>query len=117
MSAVVDCRITVNTDALIAQMEGGLLFGFSTALYEEINIKDGRIEQSNFHNYPIMCINDAPPIDVHITKITENPGSIGEVSTTAAFPSLGNALFNAIGKRCKRYPFSPHFLMEIVSRF
>ncbi|MCP1195618.1 molybdopterin-dependent oxidoreductase [Acetobacter senegalensis] len=109
VTVVVDCGIAVNTDALIAQMEGGLLFGFSAALYGEITIKNGRIEQSNFHNYPLMRINDAPPIDVHIIKSTDSPGGIGEVGTTAAFPSLGNALFNATGKRCRRYPFSPHF--------
>ncbi|WP_281701545.1 hypothetical protein [Acetobacter malorum] len=56
-----------------------------------------------------MKINDAPPITVHIIKITDNPGGIGEVGMTAAFRSLGNALFNATGKKCQRYPFSPHF--------
>ncbi|MFT9294778.1 MAG: molybdopterin cofactor-binding domain-containing protein [Acetobacter orientalis] len=109
VTAVIDCGIAVNLDTIKAQIEGGLLFGFSAALYGEITIKNGRIEQSNFHNYPLMRINEAPPIDVHIIKSTENPGGIGEVGTTAAFPSLGNALFNATGTRCRRYPFSQYF--------
>lgn len=112
VTAVIDCGIAVNLDTIKAQIEGGLLFGFSAALYSEITIKNGRIEQSNFHNYPLMRINEAPPIDVHIIKSTENPGGIGEVGTTAAFPSLGNALFNATGTRCRLYPFSQYFFNE-----
>lgn len=106
VTAVVDCGIAINQDALIAQMEGGLLFGFTAALYGEITIKNGQVEQTNFHNHRLMRINETPLIDVHIINSGEEPGGIGEVGTTSAFPALGNALYNATGKRYRSYPFN-----------
>ncbi|GBQ63853.1 xanthine dehydrogenase family protein molybdopterin-binding subunit [Komagataeibacter swingsii] len=105
VTAVVDCGMAINPDSLIAQMEGGLLFGFSAALYGEITIRNGCVEQSNFHNYQLMRINEIPRIDVHIINSGAEPGGIGEVGTVSAFPALGNALFAATGKRFRRYPF------------
>ncbi|HCC00143.1 MAG TPA: aldehyde dehydrogenase [Ruminococcaceae bacterium] len=113
VTAVVDCGVVINQDGLKAQMEGGIIFGLSAALYEEITFKNGRIEQSNFNDYRLMRIHEAPQIDVHIIKSLESPGGIGEVGTTAAFPALGNAIAHATGIRYRRYPFSQHLSPKI----
>ncbi|MBO1358497.1 xanthine dehydrogenase family protein molybdopterin-binding subunit [Acetobacter sacchari] len=105
VTAVVDCGMAVNPDTLVAQIEGGLLFGFTAALYGEITLEGGRIDQSNFHNYRLMRINEAPHVEVHIVNSGEEPGGIGEVGTAAAFPALSNALFSATKERYRKYPF------------
>ncbi|OUJ10269.1 hypothetical protein HK28_05950 [Acetobacter sp. DsW_063] len=97
--------MAVNPDTLVAQIEGGLLFGFTAALYGEVTFEGGRIEQSNFHNYRLMRINETPHVEVHIVNSGEEPGGIGEVGTAAAFPALSNALFAATKERYKKYPF------------
>jgi len=101
---VVDCGITVNPDTVRAQMEGGIVFGLSAALHGEITIKDGRVEQTNFGDYRVMRINEAPLIDVHLVKSVEAPGGIGEPGTSCVMPALTNAIFAASGKRIRRLP-------------
>lgn len=100
----VDCGMVVNPDTVKAQMEGGIIFGISAALFSEITLKDGRVEQSNFHNYRMLRINEAPVIDVHLVKSTEAPGGIGEPGTSGVFPAVTNAIFAATGKRIRRLP-------------
>ncbi|MBS1101682.1 xanthine dehydrogenase family protein molybdopterin-binding subunit [Gluconobacter sp. Dm-62] len=107
VTAVVDCGVAINKNGLIAQIEGGILFGFSAALHGEITIKNNAIEQSNFHNFSLMRINETPEINTFIIDSHEDAGGIGEVGTTAAFASLGNALFDATGQRHRSYPFHP----------
>jgi isoquinoline 1-oxidoreductase beta subunit len=101
---VIDCGMTVNPGIIVRQMQGGVIFGLSAALYGEITIKDGRIEQGNFNDYPVVRMNEAPPIDVHIVPSSEKPGGVGEASTPPLAPALANALFVLTGKRVRRLP-------------
>ncbi len=93
------------SDIVRAQIEGGLIMGLSTALYSEITLTNGVIDQSNFHDYRILRINEAPKIEVHRIESSEEPGGIGEAATASAAPALGNAIFAATGKRLRRLPF------------
>jgi isoquinoline 1-oxidoreductase beta subunit len=99
-----DCGQTVNPDTIKAQMEGGIIFGITAVLHGEITIKDGRIEQSNFDDYQMLRINEAPVIEVHIVKSNEAPGGIGEPGTAAIAPAVVNAIFAATGKRFRKLP-------------
>ncbi|MCW5658786.1 MAG: xanthine dehydrogenase family protein molybdopterin-binding subunit [Burkholderiaceae bacterium] len=101
---VVDCGIVVNPDTVRAQMEGGIVFGLSAALYGEITIKNGRVEQSNFGDYRVLRIHEVPTIDVHIVESREAPGGIGEPGTSCVMPALTNAIFAATGRRIRKLP-------------
>lgn len=100
-----DCGMTVNPDTVRAQMEGGLIMGLGTAMYNEITLVGGAVEQSNFHDYRALRMNEAPRIEVYQIRNNENPGGVGEAGTAAAAPALGNAIFAATGKRLRRLPF------------
>jgi isoquinoline 1-oxidoreductase beta subunit len=101
----VDCGMTVNPDTVRAQIEGGLILGLGTAMYNEITLTGGAVDQSNFHDYRALRINEAPKIEVYQIRNSEKPGGIGETGTAAAAPALGNAIFAATGKRLRRLPF------------
>jgi isoquinoline 1-oxidoreductase beta subunit len=100
----VDTGIVVNPDTVVAQMQGGLIFGITAALYGEITIENGRVQQSNFHNYRMLRMDQTPEIQIHIVKSTDPPGGIGETGTTAAPPALRNAIFAATGIPLRRLP-------------
>ena len=100
----VDCGTVVNPDTVKAQMEGGIIFGISGALYGEVTLKNGRVEQSNFNDYRVLRMNEAPAIEVHLIRNNEKPGGIGEPATAATAPALANAIFAATGKRIRRLP-------------
>ncbi|CAB3803809.1 Isoquinoline 1-oxidoreductase subunit beta [Paraburkholderia ultramafica] len=100
----VDCGMVVNPNTIEAQVQGGIIFGITAALYSEITIKDGRVEQNNFTDYRMLRIDQTPPIDVHIAKSSEAPGGIGEPGTAALAPALTNAIYAAIGKRLRQLP-------------
>jgi isoquinoline 1-oxidoreductase beta subunit len=102
--SAVDTGIVVNPDTVIAQLQGGLTFGLTAALFGNIDIDKGRVRQSNFHDYRMLRINEMPQIEVHLIKSGEAPGGIGETGTTAAPPALINALFAATGIRLRRLP-------------
>ena len=104
MVCVVDTGIVVNPDTIIAQLQGGLVFGLTAALYGEITIDKGRVQQSNFHDYRMLRMNETPPIEVHIMRSGEAPGGIGEAGTVAAMAPLANAIFAATGTRLRRLP-------------
>jgi isoquinoline 1-oxidoreductase beta subunit len=106
----VDCGTTVNPDTVQAQIQGGLILGLSTAMYNEITLTAGAVDQSNFHDYRAMRINEAPKIEVYQIRNNENPGGIGEAGTAAAAPALGNAIFAATGKRLRGLPFGRNLL-------
>jgi isoquinoline 1-oxidoreductase beta subunit len=110
MVCVVDTGIVVNPDTVVAQMQGGLIFGLTAALYGNITIDKGRVQQSNFNDYRMMRINEAPPIEVHLISSGEAPGGIGETGVTAAPPALGNAVFAATGIRLRRLPIDQEVL-------
>ena len=103
-TSVVDTGIAVNPDSIVAQIEGGLIFGLTAALYGEITIDKGRVQQSNFHDYRMLRIDQAPKIEVHVVKSGEAPGGIGEAGVTAAPPALRNAIFAATGVALRRLP-------------
>jgi len=106
----VDCGIAVNPNTIAAQIEGGLIFGLTAALHSQITIAKGRVQQSNFNDYRMMRINEAPSIEVHLIPSEEAPGGIGEPGTVAAAPSLANALFAATGVRLRQLPVDRELL-------
>ena len=108
----VDTGIVVNPDSVVAQLQGGLIFGLTAALFGEITIKNGRVEQSNYHNYRVLRINETPAIEVHLIDSTEPPGGIGETGTTAAPPAVGNAIYAATGVRLRRLPIDSRQLVK-----
>ena len=101
---VVDTGIAVNPDTIKAQLQGGLIFGLTAALFGNVTIDRGRVQQSNFHDYRMLRIDETPPIDVYVIPSGEAPGGIGEAGTVAAFPALANAIFAATGKRLRSLP-------------
>jgi isoquinoline 1-oxidoreductase beta subunit len=104
VTAAVDCGTAVNPDGVEAQIQGGLIFGLTAALYNEITIAKGRVQQSNFNDYRMMRINETPTIEVHLLRNGEAPGGIGEPGTSIAGPALANALFAATGVRLRSLP-------------
>ncbi|MFK0332823.1 molybdopterin cofactor-binding domain-containing protein [Rhizobium sp. NPDC090275] len=104
VSAVVDCGLAINPDGVVAQMQGGILFGLSAALYNGITIKEGKVEQRNFNDYRQLRLNETPEIIVEVIKSTEPPGGLGEVGTVSAAPALCNAIFAATGQRLRSLP-------------
>lgn len=104
---VVDCGLAVNPDVVKAQIEGGIIYGLSAALYGRITVARGRIEQSNFDDCPVVRMHDAPQIHVHVVNSLEAPGGVGEPGTAALFPAVTNAIFAATGKRIRELPIDP----------
>jgi isoquinoline 1-oxidoreductase beta subunit len=105
-----DTGIVVNPDTVVAQLQGGLIFGLTAAMFGEITLDKGRVQQSNFHDYRMLRINETPPIEVHIVQSGEAPGGIGETGTVAGPPALVNAIFAATGKRLRRLPIDREVL-------
>jgi isoquinoline 1-oxidoreductase beta subunit len=103
----VDCGTIVNPDTVVAQIESGVIYGIGGALWGEITLKNGRVEQSNFSDYRVVRMSEAPPIGVHLIRNLESPGGIGEPGTAATAPALANAIFAATGKRLRRLPLQP----------
>ena len=89
------------------QIQGAAIFGISAALFGKITLKNGRVEQTNFNTYPVLRMNEAPAIEVHIVQNTEPPGGMGEAGTSAIVPAVTNAIFAAIGKRLRKLPVDP----------
>ncbi|WP_448097851.1 molybdopterin cofactor-binding domain-containing protein [Luteibacter yeojuensis] len=108
----VDVGIAINPSSVEAQVQGGLLFGLSAALFNGITIKDGMIEQSNFHDYRTLRINEVPGLEVYTVQSGESPGGLGEVGTAIAAPALANAIFAATGIRLTELPVSRTSLAE-----
>jgi isoquinoline 1-oxidoreductase beta subunit len=104
INTAVDVGTLVNPDTVEAQLQGGLVFGLTAALYGEITIKKGRVEQSNFHDYRMLRIDQVPKIEVHMINSGEPPGGVGETGTTAGPPALRNAIFAATGIALRRLP-------------
>jgi isoquinoline 1-oxidoreductase subunit beta len=104
VTSAIDTGIPVNPDTIMAQFEGGLIFGLTAALYGEITIDRGRVQQSNFNDYRMLRIDQAPKIEVHVIKSGEAPGGIGETGVTAGPPALRNAIYAATGVALRRLP-------------
>jgi len=105
--AAVDCGQTVNPQIIARQIESAIVYGLTAALYGKITFKDGKVEQSNFHDYQMLRINEMPKVEVHIVKSTEAPGGIGEPGLPALAPAVAGAIFAATGKRVRKLPFEP----------
>jgi isoquinoline 1-oxidoreductase beta subunit len=110
----VDCGAAVNPDTVRAQIQSAIVFGITAALYGEITLKDGRVEQTNFDTYEMLRINEAPAIEVHIVKSSEPPGGMGEAGTSAIVPAVANAVFAATGKRLRKLPIDTAMLKQPV---
>jgi isoquinoline 1-oxidoreductase beta subunit len=104
VTSAVDTGIAVNPDTIMAQLQGGLIFGLTAALYGEITLDKGRVQQSNFNDYRMLRIDQAPKIDIHVIKSGEAPGGIGETGVTAGPPALRNAIYAATGVALRRLP-------------
>lgn len=104
MVCAVDCGQVVNPDTVKAQMEGGIIFGLTAALKAEITLDNGRVQQHNFHDYPMLRINEAPEIEVYIVPSTEKPTGVGEPGVPPVAPAVANAVFAATGKRVRKLP-------------
>jgi isoquinoline 1-oxidoreductase beta subunit len=110
VTSAVDTGIAVNPDTVIAQLQGGLIFGLTAGLYGEITLKKGRVQQSNFHDYRMLRIDQVPQIDVHLIKSGEAPGGIGEAGVTASIGALRNAIYAATGVALRRMPADRNLL-------
>jgi isoquinoline 1-oxidoreductase subunit beta len=104
VTSAVDTGIAVNPDTIMAQLEGGLIFGLTAALWGEVTIDKGRVLQSNFNDYRMLRIDEVPNIEVHVIKSSEDPGGIGETGATAGPPALRNAIYAATGVALRRLP-------------
>ena len=107
LTGAVDCGLAVNPNGIRAQMEGGACDALSTALGEEVTIDGGRHRETNFHEYPLMRINQAPrEIDVHIIEGADSPAGLGEPQVPPLAPAVTNAIFAATGKRLRYLPIA-----------
>jgi isoquinoline 1-oxidoreductase beta subunit len=107
-----DCGQVINPDTVVAQMEGGIVFGLTAALYDQVTFDKGRVMQSNFGDYRLMRMNEAPVVEVHMVASTDEPGGIGEPGTAAVAPALANAVYAATGKRLRKLPLDPALLKK-----
>jgi isoquinoline 1-oxidoreductase beta subunit len=108
----VDCGTVVNPDTVRAQIQSAVMFGITAALYGEITVKDGRVEQANFDTYKMLRMNEAPVVEVYIVESSEPPGGMGEAGTSAVVPAVANAVFAATGKRLRKMPVDPAVLQQ-----
>lgn len=100
----IDCGIAVNPDTIRAQMEGGIIFGLTATLKSAITVKNGRVEQSNYNDFPLIRMNETPEIEVHIIAESDLPGGVGEPGVPPIAPAIANAIFRATGKRVRKLP-------------
>lgn len=106
----VDCGVAVNPDQVKAQMEGGIGYGLGAVLHNAVTLKDGRVEQSNFHDYQPLRINEMPEVEVHIVESNEAPTGVGEPGVPPIGPAVANAVYKATGRRIRTLPFALHGL-------
>jgi isoquinoline 1-oxidoreductase beta subunit len=110
LHCAVDCGQVVNPDTVLAQVEGATLFGLAAALWGQVDLKGGQVQQTNFHQYRLLRINEAPQVKVYLVPSSAEPGGIGEPATALVAPAIANALFRATGKRYRSLPFARHGL-------
>ena len=112
VTVVADLGRMVNPDTVEAQIQSSIVFGLTAALYGEINVDKGRVQQTNFHNYRMLRMHEAPVIDITLVPSTEKPGGIGEPATALIGPAVANAIFAANGKRLRKMPFTSENIMS-----
>ncbi len=108
----VDCGRAINPDNIVAQMQGGIAFGLTAALKAETTIKNGRVQQSNFHDYPILRMDEMPVVEVYIVPGNGSPSGIGEMGVPPVAPAIANAVYAATGKRIRHIPIKPQDLLS-----
>jgi isoquinoline 1-oxidoreductase beta subunit len=106
----VDCGQVVNPDTVMAQVEGSIVFGLSSALWGEINVQNGRVKQANFDSYRLARMNEVPRIDTYLVQSPEAPGGIGEPAVALVAPAVCNAIYAATGTRLRSLPIARHKL-------
>jgi isoquinoline 1-oxidoreductase beta subunit len=104
VACAIDCGIAVNPETIAAQMESGIAFGLSAALFSRLSFGQGRVQQSNFHDYRVLRLNEMPAVDVHIVPSTERPSGVGEPGTPPIAPAVANAVFALTGQRLRSLP-------------
>lgn len=109
----VDCGMVVNPNTIQAQMEGGIVYGLTAALKGAITIDKGRVQQSNFHDYQMLRMNEMPTIEVHILPSAAAPGGVGEPGVPPIAPAVANAIFAATGKRIRQLPIRAEELKKV----
>ena len=107
VTCAVDCGTAVNPKMVRAQIVGGVVFGLTATLKSELHIQEGRVREGNFHDFPILRMDEAPRVEVHIVKSAAPPNGVGEVGVPPVAPAVTNALFQATGKRIRRLPVNP----------
>jgi isoquinoline 1-oxidoreductase subunit beta len=100
----IDCGIVINPETIAAQMESGIAFGLSAALHGALHFKNGRVQESNFHDYRVLRLNEMPVVEVHIVRSTEKPGGVGEVAVPHIAPAVANAVAQLTGRRLRELP-------------
>lgn len=115
LTCAVDCGTAVNPDGVVAQVQGGMVFGLSAILYGNITIANGRVQQSNFNNYRVLRIDEMPPIEVMLIANAEPPGGLGEPGTVSVQAAVGNAIYAATGVQLTRLPVDPTLLTRSTS--
>ena len=108
INMVIDCGTAVNTDTITAQMEGAAIFGMSLVYYGKITAENGVIKQSNYHDYQMLRMDNAPEIHVEIIKSNDKPAGVGEPGVPVVAPAIINAIYNATGKRYYSLPLMDH---------
>jgi isoquinoline 1-oxidoreductase beta subunit len=106
----VDCGQVVNPDTVVAQVEGAALFGLAAALWGQIDLVNGRVQQTNFDKYRLLRLPEAPKVATYLMDSAADPGGIGEPATALVAPAIANALFRATGRRVRALPFARHGL-------
>jgi isoquinoline 1-oxidoreductase beta subunit len=103
----IDCGIAVNPEGIAAQMESGIAFGLGAVLHSALHLKHGRVQESNFHDYQVLRLNEMPVVEVHIVPSTEKPGGVGEPGVPPIAPAVANAVFALSGQRLRELPLRP----------
>jgi isoquinoline 1-oxidoreductase beta subunit len=111
ITCVIDCGQTVNPRIVESQLESGIVYGLTAALWGEITLRAGRVQQRNFNDYRVLRLNEMPVLDVHIIASDEKPGGIGETGVPPVAPAVCNAIFAATGKRLRSLPIAAHKLV------
>jgi isoquinoline 1-oxidoreductase beta subunit len=106
--SAIDCGVAVNPDTINAQLEGGMVYGLTAALRGVIHIDKGAVRESNFHDYPVLKINEMPVVQTYVVPSREAPGGVGEPGAAPIAPALANAIFAATGQRLRTLPLSLH---------
>ena len=112
VTVVADLGQMVNPDTVEAQIQSSIVFGMSAGLMQEITLKDGRVQQTNFHDYPLIRMHEVPIIDIVLVTSTEKPGGIGEPATALVVPAIANAVAAATGKRVRKLPITAQAIQQ-----